>query len=363
MSTAPKLYTKPGEETLKALVAQPAYATRFNQVLGDRAPQFVSSLLSVGASMYDVEPKSIIAAAMIAAALNLPIDKNLGFAWIVPYRDGERKYASCQIGWKGFVQLAMRSGYYDDMNAQAINAEAFKGFDRMGNAIIDWNLVDADKPPVGYAFAWKLRNASEPAVRYWKIEKVRAHAQRYSQAYRKNSDTPWKTHFDQMAIKTVVKNELSDWGLLSIEFQTALKADQGVVKDIDAEVEYLDNPREKPDHKPKLEGPAVPEDDQVPGAEKPLPEPAAAQSATEAGIAAPTEPQDVPDLDKPWESVQRFMQRDGVSEDQLLAYMRKLKYAKKDQKLSDLAADKFRDIAAHWKGHLAKIKAQPAEGA
>src|SRR5947207_812268 len=106
-------------ETLQSLVKQPAYSERFRQVLGDRAPQFVSSLLQIGNSLYDVEPRSILAAAMTAAALDLPINPNLGFAWIVPYKTGGVKVAQFQMGSKGFIQLALRTGQYRRMNARA----------------------------------------------------------------------------------------------------------------------------------------------------------------------------------------------------------------------------------------------------
>lgn len=239
MSTA--VVTRQERDTLDAILKRPAYAERFNQVLGERGPQFMSSILSIGRTMQDVDPKSLIASAMIAATLDLPIEKNLGFAWMVPYRAGGGvKMVQFQMGYKGYIQLAQRTGRYERMNARPVNKEALVGFDDVGEPKIDWDKLDETKPAVGYFFGFKLTNGFTK-VCYWTKEKVEAHARKYSQAFRAGGDTPWKTEFDKMAMKTVIANELSDWGVLSVQWQHARKHDQGVVADIDAEVTYIDN--------------------------------------------------------------------------------------------------------------------------
>lgn len=242
--------TRESDGTLASLLRQPNYANRFKEVLGDRAGQFVSSVLSVGATMKDVEPASIISSAMIAASLDLPINKNLGFAWIVPYMDKGKKVAQFQMGYKGFIQLALRTGQYSRMNVRGVNSEAFSGYDDVGEPIIHWDKIDETKESVGYVFAWKLINGFTK-VCYWRKAEVEAHAQRYSQSYRGKFDSPWKSHFDQMAKKTVVKNELARWGVLSIQFQEALNADQAV-ETADG-LEFVDNPPPEPVKKPPLE--------------------------------------------------------------------------------------------------------------
>lgn len=226
--------------TLEGLIKRSSFSARFNEVLGQKAPTFLSSLLAVGRRMPDVEPRSIVSAGMTAAVLDLPIDPSLGFAWIVPFREGNVKVAQFQIGAKGFVQLAQRSGYYTRMNARAVNKEAFGGFDEVGEPIIDWEKIDETKEVAGYVFAFKLANGFSK-VCYWTKKRVQAHAQRYSQSYRGTRQSPWKTNFDEMALKTVIKNELSDWGVLSIEFRRGLEADQSVKSDPDADPEYPDN--------------------------------------------------------------------------------------------------------------------------
>ncbi len=226
--------------TLKALLSAPEYQDRFREILGNRAPQFVSSVLSVGSSLGpDCDARSIVASAMTAATLDLPVDRNLGFAWIVPYRRDGTKWAQFQMGYKGYIQLALRTGQYEKMNARAINAEAFKGWDEVGEPIIDWSLVDESKPAAGYAFAFKLVNGFTKTA-YWPKSKVEQHANRYSKSYRDGTDSPWKSNFDQMALKTVVKNELSRWGIMSVEMSTALRHDQAVKRTLDSEPEYVD---------------------------------------------------------------------------------------------------------------------------
>lgn len=235
--------TKP---TLKQLLQQDGYKNRFNAMLGNRAPQFMASIINV-ASAYnfrDVEPTSILSAAAVAATLDLPIDKNLGFAWIIPYGN----LAQFQIGWKGVVQLALRSGQYRGMNAFFVNKEALGEFNEIGDRVILWEFLDETKPPVGYGFAWKLVNGFSKLI-YWPVEKVAAHAEKYSQnhkahiskGYPKGRECKWCSDFDPMALKTVVKNGLSKWGILSVEMRQAIQLDQSAAIDIDARPVYPDN--------------------------------------------------------------------------------------------------------------------------
>ncbi len=229
--------------TLKDLLAQDGYRSRFNAMLGARAPQFMSSILNVASAtnFQGVEPRSILAAAAVAATLDLPIDKNLGFAYIVPYNtQGGGKLAQFQIGWKGIVQLALRSGQYAGMNAFKVNKEALGGFNKIGDPVIIWDNLDETKPAAGYAFAWELVNGFHKIV-YWPKQKVEAHALKYSQAYRAKGQTPWKSNFDEMALKTLVKNSLTKWGVMSVEMRVAAVLDQTAAIDIGAEPVYLDN--------------------------------------------------------------------------------------------------------------------------
>src|SRR5262245_1494397 len=166
---------------VKALLAQDAMKNRFREVLGERAPQFMASIANVALQLPGVEPMSIIGAANVAALVDLPIDKNLGFAHIVPYSSDGKRVAQFQMGYKGFIQLALRTGQYESMNAKPINDAAWGGWDEIGEPIIHWNKIDESKPAVGYAFAWKLITGFKKTI-YWSKEKIDAHAKRYSAA-------------------------------------------------------------------------------------------------------------------------------------------------------------------------------------
>lgn len=230
---------------VKALLTQDVMKKKFEEVLGERAPQFMASISNIGSQMKDVEPMSIIAASFIAATLDLPIDKNLGFAHIVPYNsdmgDGnKRKVAQFQMGYKGFIQLALRTGLYERMNAKEINAEAFGGYDEVGEPRILWEKIDPTKPVAGYAFAWKLTNGFTKVI-YWTKEATISHAKKYSQAYKRGKkDSPWFTDPDAMGLKTVIKDGLSHWGILSIQMQRAIVHDQGTQQAIGGTVDYID---------------------------------------------------------------------------------------------------------------------------
>jgi len=226
-------------ETVKTLLARQDYRMRFEEILRDRAPQFMASIVTVSSqgALTKCEPKSVIAAAAIAATLDLPIEKNLGFAHIVPYKT----QAQFQMGYKGYIQLAMRTGQYKRMAAFAVNEEALMGFDEFREPIIDHNLIDETKEPAGYYFAFELINGFKHSA-YWSKDKVEKHAQQYSQAYRhKKYDSPWYVNFDKMALKTVISNTIRQWGILSVEMRKALMHDQAAQDDIDSEPVYIDN--------------------------------------------------------------------------------------------------------------------------
>lgn len=237
------------QENLAALIRQPAYTSRFEAVLKNRAPIFLSSLLQVGNDMPQVEPRSIIAAGMMAASLDLPINKSLGTAWIVPYKttvkiDGvevRAELAQFQIGYKGYIQLALRSGTIARMNATAINKEAIAGYDDIvGEPLIDWKKLDTTKPAVAFAFAVRLTNGFGKCA-VWTVEECQAHAQKFSQSFRSGAKI-WREHRDAMFLKTVISNELRTWVPLSIDIQRALFVDQSAAIDVDAETTYVDNP-------------------------------------------------------------------------------------------------------------------------
>jgi len=227
---------KPG--SIEHCLSNASIRARFEQMLGARAPQFMSSIITVAKGFSQpVDPSTVVAAAAIAATLDLPIEKGLGFAHIVPYGG----MAQFQLGYKAYIQLALRSGQYRNMNAARINAEAYGGRDDIGEPIINWSQLDESKEAVGYAFSWRLTTGFQKTV-YWTKKEVIAHAERFSQAYKKKkTDSPWFTAFDAMALKVVISSGLRKWGILSVQMQTALTHDETVMKDIDAEPVYIEH--------------------------------------------------------------------------------------------------------------------------
>lgn len=229
--------------TTKQFFAQDNVKGKFQELMGKNAAQFITSVLQVVNSsslLSKATPETIYNAAAMAATLNLPINQNLGFAWIVPYR-GQAQF---QMGWKGFVQLAQRTGQYLRINVTEVYANQFKSYNNLTEELYADFGIDGTGEIVGYAAYFKLINGFEKTV-YWSKLKVNNHALKYSQAYKSGTGmTPWKDadQFNEMAKKTVLKNTLSKWGILSIEIQNAVITDQAVVKNPETlDVQYIDN--------------------------------------------------------------------------------------------------------------------------
>lgn len=214
--------------SVKGLMDSPAVKKRFEEVLCERAPQYMSSIVNLvnsDTNLKKCEPMSVIASCMVAATMDLPVDKNLGYAWVVPYKDK----AQFQIGYKGFIQLALRTGQYKAINVVEIRDGELISWNPLSEEVeIDFTERKSNKV-IGYAGYFKLLNGFEKTV-YWSKEDMEAHAKKFSKTYNfKNS--VWQTDFDSMAKKTVIRNLLSKWGILSIEMQKAYTADNNTIKE------------------------------------------------------------------------------------------------------------------------------------
>lgn len=225
--------------TIGALMNAPTVQSKFEKLLGAKSQGFISSVLQTvnnSKLLANADPNTILNAAATAASLDLPINQSLGFAWIVPYK-GQAQF---QIGWKGLVQLALRTGQYSRINCIEVFENQFKGYNALTEELDADFSVDGNGKVVGYAAYFKLINGYEK-LSYWSKEKVTAHAKKYSQSYG-TKYSPWsdESQFDAMAKKTVLKNTLSKWGIMSIEMQTATIADQAIVHDND-NYQYADN--------------------------------------------------------------------------------------------------------------------------
>ena len=216
---------------LQALIETEPVQRRFQSMLGRKAPAFISSIISAYNSndaLSKCEPMSVISAGVIAATLDLPINQSLGFAHIVPY--GIK--AQFQIGWKGLVQLAQRTGQYRTMHATVIKEGQIKREDPF-TGDIEFNAEAKSEQVIGYLFFFRLVNGFEKYY-YMSAAQMEAHAKRYSAAYKKGFGM-WKDDFHAMGLKTVTKLGLSKWGILSVEMQRAIETDQ-------AEIDEQGNP-------------------------------------------------------------------------------------------------------------------------
>jgi len=212
---------------------------KFTELLGKKAQGFVTSVLSVCNSnnlLRNATTESIYSSALMAATLDLPINANLGFAYIIPYKNKGVDVAQFQVGYKGFIQLAQRSGQFKTIACTAIYEGQIVSENPLTGYEFDFN-VKSDKV-IGYVAFIKLLNGFEKTI-YWSKEKVEKHAKKFSQSY-KGGYGIWKDDFDSMALKTVIKDILSKWSPLSIEMQNAIVSDQAVL-DENLNPSYTDN--------------------------------------------------------------------------------------------------------------------------
>ena len=224
--------------TLPALLETEAVKKRFVEVLDKNAPNFIQSLLTVYNSndqLRTCDARSILAAAGLAATLNLSVSPALGHAYIVPYK-GQAQF---QLGWRGLVQLAHRSGKYLALNAGVVHEGEIRGVDCITGELIRGEKISEEV--IGYSAFMRLTNGFEKALYMTKAE-IEAHALEYSQTYRADTKKSWSTwakHFDAMAKKTVLKLLLNRWGAISNDLQKALQGDQAAVTK--STFTYVDN--------------------------------------------------------------------------------------------------------------------------
>ncbi len=228
---------------------------KFEELLGKKSVGFITSVMQVVNNnnlLQKASPTSIYNAAAMAATLDLPINQNLGLAWIVPYGN----QAQFQMGWKGYVQLANRTGQYKAINVVEVYENQFKSFNRLTEQLDADFTTMGEGAVIGYVAYFKLLNGFEKTV-FWTTDEVKRHGAQFSKTYNHSSGV-WKTNFDAMAKKTVLKNTLAKWGMLSIEMQNAVIADQAIINDVETlDVDYVDGG----DAKPEIEKPLFTESD------------------------------------------------------------------------------------------------------
>ncbi len=217
---------------------------KFQELLGKRASSFLTSVLSVVSQndlLAKADPKTVYMAALTSATLDLPINQNLGFAYIVPYKNKSWvSEAQFQMGYKGFIQLALRSGQFLTISATPVYEGQLVEENPLTGYVFD-RKAKKSEVVVGYASYFKLLNWFEKTLYMTKAE-IERHANNYSAQFKKSQSGLWKDKFDEMATKTVIKLLLSKFAPLSVEMQKAVIADQGVLQDENFdEVDYPDN--------------------------------------------------------------------------------------------------------------------------
>lgn len=244
---------------LSEYLQKDAVQESIRSALGSRTQQFmtsVASLVTASPALAECERKSLISACMTAASLNLPINQNLGFAYIIPYNvkvktigeDGEDvwstvKQAQFQMGYKGFIQLAQRSGMFKKLNATDVREGEISSLDRLtGDFIFNWiqDPIERNKKPViGYIAFMELKNGFTKTT-YMTVNELQKHAGKYSSSYKaKRKGNLWDDEFEVMALKTVIKLLISKYAPLNSELEVAILADQSVI-DGD-KYSYIDN--------------------------------------------------------------------------------------------------------------------------
>ncbi len=259
MSTqlAPRPQPQDSYTALVKMAGQDDVKARFEQALGKNSGAFLASLVNtVGTTpaLRECTPESIMRAAMTAAVLNLPVDKNIGHAWIIPYRDHGQRVAQFQMGYKGFVQLCLRTGQYTHLNA----ARIYQGMNVEEDVLTGALRVTGQKindEVIGCAAYMKLKNGFEKAV-YWPWDTIMAHAKRYSKSFGRD-DSPWTTHPEEMGLKTVLMHLVKHWGIMSVQVQEVIEAEE---KPTTSKAEALHDYIEGEAHEP--EPPEEPESEQ-----------------------------------------------------------------------------------------------------
>ena len=240
------------KQTFSAFLATDAMKRKINEMVGgEKGQQFVTSIISAVSTnpqLAECDNASIVSAALLGQALNLSPSPQLGQYYMVPFNDNKRncKVAQFQIGYKGYIQLAIRSGQYKKLNVLAIKEGELKKYDPL-NEELEVELIENEEErekanTIGYYAMFEYLNGFRKTI-YWSKEKMEAHALKYSIGYRaKKGYTFWEKDFDGMAYKTMLRQLISKWGIMSVDLtmQKALESDMAVIND-NGTYDYIDN--------------------------------------------------------------------------------------------------------------------------
>lgn len=259
---------------MAAYLTQDAVKKQINSVVGGKnGTRFISSIVSAvqtTPALQECTNPSILSAALLGEALNLSPSPQLGQFYMVPFDNKKKgcKEAQFQLGYKGYIQLAERSGYYKKLNVLAIKEGELIQYDPLNEEInvelIDDDVVCEETPAMGYYAMFEYENGFRKTM-YWSKKKMLAHAEKYSQAFKRNGGAKslelleqgkipeeelwryssfWFKDFDGMAMKTMLRQLISKWGIMSIDLQNAIDKDMAVIHE-DGTTEYVDTQPEQ----------------------------------------------------------------------------------------------------------------------
>lgn len=259
---------------MAAYLTQDAVKKQINSVVGGKnGTRFISSIVSAvqtTPALQECTNPSILSAALLGEALNLSPSPQLGQFYMVPFDNKKKgcKEAQFQLGYKGYIQLAERSGYYKKLNVLAIKEGELVSYDPLDEEIevdlIEDDVVREETSAMGYYAMFEYENGFRKTM-YWSKKKMLSHAEKYSQAFRKNGGAKslelleqgkipekelwryssfWFKDFDGMAMKTMLRQLISKWGIMSIDLQNAIDKDMAVIHE-DGTAEYVDNQQEQ----------------------------------------------------------------------------------------------------------------------
>lgn len=241
-----------GREKPKFSVAihSDGYKRLINNTLGDpkKSARFVTAItsaVSTNPQLQDCDAGTILSAGLLGEGLNLSPSPQLGQYYLVPFNDrkNNRKVAQFQLGYKGYIQLAIRSGQYKKLNVLPIKEGELIRFDPL-NEEIEVQLIENDidrenAATIGYYAMFEYVNGFKKAI-YWSKEKMQSHAEKYSMSYKAHKGyTFWEKDFDGMACKTMLRQLISKWGIMSIEMERAVTNDMAIINE-NGETEYIE---------------------------------------------------------------------------------------------------------------------------
>ena len=268
-----QLQTVKGKPKFSVAIQSDMYKKLINNTLGNekRAQRFIASISSAVATnpgLQDCDAGTILSGALLGEDLNLSPSPQLGQYYLVPFNvkigvDENNKpiygkQAQFQLGYKGYIQLAIRSGQYKKLNVLAIKEGELVNYDPL-NEEIDVNLIDDEverenAKTIGYYSMFEYTNGFRKAI-YWSKAKMEKHALQYSKGYAsKKGYTFWEKDFDSMAFKTMLRQLISKWGIMSVEMKDVMEKDMAVIK-TNGTYEYVDN-------QPEIEKPIIPQEEE-----------------------------------------------------------------------------------------------------